>query len=64
MRDRKGVDSVGRGSNEELGGVEEGKAIITIHCVRKKNLFSIKEKKHKQTEIVSWFSHGVSLLRM
>jgi hypothetical protein len=39
VRDRKKVDSVGRESDEEVGGVEEGKTIIRIHCVRKKPYF-------------------------
>jgi hypothetical protein len=38
MRDRKGVDPEGRGGGEELGGVEGGKTIIWIYCMRK-NLF-------------------------
>lgn len=35
MKDRKEVDPSGRGDENELGGVEEGKTIIRIHYVGK-----------------------------
>jgi hypothetical protein len=41
MRDRKGEDPEGRGG-VELGGTEGEETINRIHCMRKKNLFSIK----------------------
>lgn len=39
-RDRKEVDSDGRGVKEELGGVKGEKAVIRVYCM-KRNLFSI-----------------------
>lgn len=45
MKDRKGVDLLGRDSGEELGGTEEGKTVINIYYVCGGNLFSIKGKK-------------------
>lgn len=39
MRDRKGVDLDERGGREELGGVEEGEAIIRIHCVKADKIY-------------------------
>lgn len=39
-RDRKEVDSDGRGVKEELGGVMGEKAVIRVYCMRR-NLFSI-----------------------
>lgn len=35
MRGRKGMDHNGIGSLKELGGVEGGENIITIHYIRK-----------------------------
>lgn len=34
MRHRKGVDPDGRGDEKELGGVEEGKTLRKIHCLK------------------------------
>jgi hypothetical protein len=44
MRDRKGVDSKGRGGREDLGGVGGGQIIIRLYCMKNK-LFSIRGKK-------------------
>lgn len=42
MRDRKDVDSDGRGAGEDLGQVKGGETVIRIFG--SENLFSIKEK--------------------
>lgn len=39
-KNRKEVDSVGRGGREELGGVMGEKVVIRVYCMRR-NLFSI-----------------------
>jgi hypothetical protein len=44
MSDRKRVDKDGKGDGEELEGVEGGKTVIRIYCM--KNLFSIKGENH------------------
>lgn len=48
MRDRKGGDSTGRESKEELGEVEGRETIIRIHYMKGKNLFLIKGNKKKR----------------
>lgn len=47
MRDRKGVDTDGRGCVEELGGVEGGETIFRLYCVRKKSMFNKRKKRNK-----------------
>lgn len=39
MRDIKGMDPYRRGVEEELGGVQGGKTIITMYYMRKKIFF-------------------------
>lgn len=41
------MDLDGRRGGEDLGGAEGGETIIGKQYVRKKNLFSVKEKKEK-----------------
>lgn len=45
MRDRKELDSDGRGGREGLGRVERGRTITRIHYVRGKSIFNKREKK-------------------
>lgn len=50
-RDRRTVDSDGRGGREDIGGIGKGEVVIRIYCMKK--LFSTKEKqggKAKQTK--------------
>jgi hypothetical protein len=44
MKNIKGVDPDGRKGGEELVGVEEGKTVFQLYCVRKKPRFNTKEK--------------------
>jgi hypothetical protein len=46
-RDKKGVNVDGRGSGEELGGVEGGKTVSWVSCMRKEPMFN-KNKNNKQ----------------
>lgn len=43
-RDRKGVDSNGRGCGEELGGVKGGETVIRTYCMKKKSTFNKRKK--------------------
>jgi len=42
MRDRKGEYPEGKGTEGELGRVEEGETIIKVHCMRKEFVFNKK----------------------
>ena len=44
MKNIKGVDPDGRKGGEELVGVEEGKTVFQLYCMRKKPKFNTKEK--------------------
>lgn len=63
MRHRKGTDKDGRGAEEELGGIEGRKIVISIYHIGKKNLLSIKAAKQssepcppKRTRMVQFFT--------
>jgi hypothetical protein len=47
MRDRKGVNLGERGSGQELGGAEEGAALIRMYYVRKKAIFTERVEKRR-----------------
>lgn len=44
MRNRFGVDSDGKGGGEELRGVEGGKTVFRLCCMRKESMINKKEK--------------------
>ena len=40
MRDLKGADPGRRGTGEELGGVEGGKTVFRLYCMRKESMLN------------------------
>jgi hypothetical protein len=43
MRDRRGLDLVGKGGGKELGGVEGGETVNQIYCRKKEFIFNLKK---------------------